>query len=89
MPYILNLVLGCWILDNDSIAPGEFIRPNVEGDIQSLEGLVKHWNSTHNRNEWEDIHYPCIKEHFEVYETLPTNWRTFYDKVEVSQNSRS
>jgi hypothetical protein len=81
--YILNLVLGCWVIgDNGDPNPGEFLDPTVDPQASdNLKDLVASWNKAPNK--WEDVHYPAIPEHFEVYEKLPDNWRS-YDKAEVS-----
>ena len=84
MAYILNLVLGCWLSgddkDNDN-TPGIFLNPEDLSQYQQLSELVEHWNSFKEQS-WEDIHYPCRIEHFEVYNTLPTNWR-ICDETEI------
>jgi hypothetical protein len=83
MAYILNLVLGCWVNDDeDENIPGVFLSRRNK-DIKNLHNLVKHWNNSPNK--WNDIHYPAIVGHFEVYDKLPANWRS-YDKAEVSNN---
>jgi hypothetical protein len=81
--YILNLVLGCWVTDDngDPNPCGEFLDPKLENSFETLEELVKRWNQ--DPNQWEDVHYPAIPEQFECFEKLPDNWRS-YDKAEVS-----
>jgi len=82
--YIFNLVLACWVLeDDDTGRPGNFLRDNGN-DYRTLEELVKHWNNCNDR--WPDIHVPCIKEHFELYETIPEELNPvggLYDEAEV------
>ena len=86
--YILNLVLGCWLCDDyDYDTPsGEFLTGESENGFKTIEALVDHWNNC--LDEWEDLHQPCIVEHFEVYEELPDNWR-LYDKTKISDNEGS
>ena len=90
MPYILNLALGCWLYDEDNPnEPGEFMRPEKDPkEFRTLEDLVAYWNKIKSdvnyRNKWHDIHYPCIKEHFELYETLPSNWEKTNDQAKIS-----
>jgi hypothetical protein len=81
--YILNLVLGCWVTeDNGNPNPGKFLDPIANPQaVDNLKDLVTRWNEVPNK--WDDIHYPCIAEHFECFEKLPDNWR-LYDKAEVS-----
>lgn len=65
MSYIFNLVLGCWVMDDD----GTRI---LKDSTYSLPRLVKHWNeSQKDKIKWDDVHYPCRIEHFELYETIP------------------
>jgi hypothetical protein len=77
MAYILNLVLGCWV----SSLSGEISQFSNVLSKDALKNYTNGWNNYPNR--WEIIHYPCKPEHFEVYEKLPENWRT-YDKTEIS-----
>ncbi len=71
--YILNLVLGCWLTENDaSIEPCNTYL--TAGHIQSLKGLSDYWNAR-NKQTWAYIHYPCRPEHFEAYEKLPPDWK--------------
>jgi hypothetical protein len=73
--YLLNLVLGCWVADDyDYGVPGQFLTGKEEHGFKTIEDLIKHWNNC--AEDWEDIHRPCIVEHFELYETLPENWKT-------------
>jgi hypothetical protein len=76
--YILNLVLGCWLREYncDKKPCNSYLSKtpaNKNEDNKSLETLVAYWNSRGTQT-WDDIHYPCIAEHFEVYKKLPTDW---------------
>jgi hypothetical protein len=76
--YILNLVLGCWLREynSDKKPCNSYLsktKRNIHEYNKSLETLVAFWNSK-GMQIWDDIHYPCIPEHFEVYKKLPTDW---------------
>ena len=61
-PYILNLVLGCYVAGNSGKVCRGF------GAFKNLNELCSHWND--HPNMWKSIHYPCRPEHFELRETL-------------------
>jgi hypothetical protein len=85
MAYVFNIVLACWVKGDFSEGdePGEFLRSGSD-DFKTLEAMVQSWNKA-GYQRWDDVHWPCIPEHFDVYENLPDNWRS-YDKAEVSQS---
>lgn len=74
MAYVLNLVLGTWIRDLKGKPVKFFV--GEEWEFGNISDAVKSWNKHGGTNTyWPDIHYPAIKEHFEVYEKLPDNWK--------------
>ena len=79
--YIFNLVLCCWLTNGNTEGQpsNEFLNPNKDHPhrFATIEELVRHWNAFAAKALWGDeIHCPCIKEHFEVYKKLPKNWNS-------------
>lgn len=75
MAYLLNLVLGVYLTSAyviakpfDEDAPPELWSFN-KSDLD-LDKLVRYWNKKHTP-DYKDIHFPCLKAHFEIVDKLP------------------
>lgn len=76
MSYVLNLVIGCWLTNNNnSTKPYDFAHIYSNNDIQNQ---IKHWTYLieDDRNSFHLIlHDNPRVEHFEVYQDLPKDWK--------------
>ena len=49
---------------------------DASGDGKNTEGRLDGSGDVSEDVWGEEIHCPCIKEHFEVYKKLPKNWNS-------------